>query len=84
MEQWKWFAYIIQCKDGLYYTGMTYNLEKRMEQHFSGLGSRFTEKHGFKELNYYEEFNCIEEARRREKQLKDFSRIKKEELWKIS
>jgi len=80
--KWKWHVYIIECLDGLYYTGMTYNLEKRLEQHRTGKGSNFTSKHGFKQLKYSEEFANLSEAREREKQLKDFSRKKKEMLWK--
>lgn len=82
MKQWKWYVYIIECRDGLYYTGVTWNLEKRMEEHKSGNGSKFTAKHGFKDLKYTGEFTDILEARARERQLKDFSRIKKEALWK--
>jgi predicted GIY-YIG superfamily endonuclease len=81
MKSWKWHVYIIECKDGFYYTGMTYNLDNRLEQHRIGKGSRFTSKHGFKLLRYSEEFSNIEEARKREVQLKDFSRKKKETLW---
>jgi predicted GIY-YIG superfamily endonuclease len=80
-RKWKWYVYIVECEDGLYYTGMTWDIEKRMEQHKSGAGSRFTGKHGFKELRYVEEFQDIEEARRREVQIKDFSRKKKEDLF---
>ena len=81
MNSWRWHVYIIECADGLYYTGMTYNLEKRMEQHAIGKGSKFTSKHGFKRLKYTEEFDNINRARERENQLKDFSRKKKEALW---
>jgi len=81
MKQWKWFVYIIECQDGFYYTGVTWNIEERMEQHKSGKGSKFTAKHGFKKLCYVEEFINIMEARNREHQLKDFSRKKKEALW---
>jgi len=81
MKKWHWFVYIIECQDGLYYTGMTYNLDKRLEQHRIGKGCAFTTKHGFKELKYFEEFNDLLEARTREIQLKDFSRKKKEDLW---
>lgn len=81
-KQWKWYVYIAECLDGLYYTGLTWNIEERMEQHRSGKGSRFTEKHGFKKLVYIEEFTDLIEARNREKQVKDFSRIKKEALFK--
>ncbi|MBI3485570.1 GIY-YIG nuclease family protein [Candidatus Daviesbacteria bacterium] len=78
---WKWYVYIVECLDGFYYTGTTWNVEKRMEQHKSGKGSRFTSKHGFKRLCYVEEFNSLDQARQREIQLKDFSRQKKEALW---
>ncbi len=81
MKTWKWYVYILECKDGLYYTGITWNVEKRLEQHASGKGSKFTAKHGFKELKYTEEFTNIIQARNREAQLKDFSRVKKEALW---
>lgn len=81
MAKWKWYVYIIECLDSLYYTGVTWNLEKRLEQHASGKGSKFTSKHGFKKLKYSEEFENLDQARNREKQLKDFSRKKKESLW---
>lgn len=81
MKTWKWYVYIIECSDGLYYTGMTYNLDLRLEQHRLGKGSKFTSRHGFKALKFVEEFNSIEDARVREYQLKDFSRKKKEALW---
>lgn len=77
----KWYVYIIECLDGLYYTGVTWNVEKRLEEHVSGKGSAFTARHGFKKLCYVEEFDDILQAREREHQLKDFSRKKKEALW---
>lgn len=82
IKQWKWYVYIIECRDGLYYTGITWNIDTRIEQHRSGKGSKFTAKHGFKRLCYVEEFTNLVEAREREHQLKDFSRKKKEALWK--
>ncbi|MCL4360677.1 GIY-YIG nuclease family protein [Patescibacteria group bacterium] len=82
MKPWKWFVYIIECLDGFYYTGLTWNPDERMEQHKSGQGSKFTGKHGFKKLVYLEEFSDLIEARNREKQIKDFSRKKKELLFK--
>jgi tRNA/rRNA methyltransferase len=81
MKTWKWYVYIIECKDSLYYTGMTFNIDRRLEQHQSGKGSKFTSKHGYKELKYVEDFIDIQQAREREHQLKDFSRKKKEALW---
>ena len=80
-KRWKWYVYILECLDGFYYTGITWNLDLRMEQHKSGIGSNFTKKHGFKKLRYFEEFFDLIQAREREKQLKDFSRKKKEALF---
>ena len=81
MSKWKWYVYIVECEDGLYYTGITWNLVVRMEQHKNGKGSKFTAKHGFKQLVYFEEFTNLIEAREREHQIKDFSRKKKEALF---
>lgn len=81
MKQWKWYVYIVECLDGLYYTGLTWDVEKRIEQHVSGSGGKFTARHGFKRLCYVEEFTDLMQARDREHQLKDFSRKKKEALW---
>lgn len=78
---WKWYVYILECMDGFYYTGITWSIEQRMAQHKSGKGSKFTAKHGFKQLKHIEEFSDLLEARQRERQLKDFSRKKKEALF---
>ena len=82
MGNWHWYVYIIECKDGLYYTGMTWSIGLRLEQHISGQGSKFTKQHGFKELVYYEEHDDLDTARYREKQIKGWSRVKKENLIK--
>ena len=80
MKTWKWYVYIIECADGLYYTGMTWDPAIRYDQHLSGLGSKFTAKHRVKKLAYLEEHEDFEVARLREKQIKDWSRSKKEKL----
>lgn len=79
-SKWHWYVYIIECKDATYYTGMTWNIASRIEQHVSGLGSAYTAKHGVKRLAYYEEFDDLEVARKREIQIKDWSQEKKEKL----
>ncbi len=83
-KPWRWYVYIIECRDGFYYTGITWDIDKRMEQHRMGKGSKFTAKHGFKELKFFEEFEDLIQARLREKQIKDFSRKKKELLFERS
>lgn len=80
MAQWKWYVYIIECLDSSYYTGLTWSLPSRVEQHLSGLGSKYTSAHGVKKLAYAEEHHDITTARERELQIKDWSRRKKEKL----
>lgn len=79
-KQWKWYVYIIQCRDDSYYIGMTGSPSIREEQHKSGFGGKYTAKHGFKRVAYIEEYEDLEEARAREKQLKGWTRKKKEKL----
>jgi len=79
-SQWHWYVYIIECLDSTYYTGMTWNIPNRLEQHISSLGAKYTAKHGVKKLSYYEEFNNLEQARIRERQIKDWSQAKKRKL----
>lgn len=79
-QKWKWYVYIVKCLDDTYYTGCTWNTSIRMEQHSTHLGSKYTQKHGFKKLVYYEEHYDLEEARRREKQIKDWNQEKKKKL----
>lgn len=72
--------YILKCSDESYYTGSTNDLERRLAQHQSGEGSNHTKKHQPVELVYYEEFDRIDEAYYREKQVQGWSRKKKEAL----
>ena len=59
---------------------MTNNLERRVQEHKSGLIPGFTQKYNCHKLVYYEVFNDVNQAIEREKQLKKWSRIKKEAL----
>jgi putative endonuclease len=74
------YMYILKCSNGLYYTGSTNNLELRLQQHQNGEGSNFTKNNLSVELVYYEEFDRIDEAFYREKQVQGWSRKKKEAL----
>ncbi len=75
-----WYVYIIECQDGSYYTGLTYEISKRFEQHLSHLGSRYTREHGVRRLAYLERYDTLDEERFRERQIKTWSRWKKEML----
>ena len=73
------YIYILtnQSKKVLY-IGVTSNLSERLEQHKTNTDKKaFTTKYKVHNLIYYEEFETIEEAIKREKQLKGWSRAKK-------
>ncbi len=40
-----WFVYILECRDGCLYTGITRDLDRRFRQHLTGRGARFTRAH---------------------------------------
>lgn len=37
-----WCVYVVKCKDGTLYTGITNNIEERIREHNSGIGSKYT------------------------------------------
>jgi len=78
----KGYMYILECSNGLYYTGSTRNLMLRLKQHQSGRGANFTKKHLPVKLVYFEEFHRIDYAFYREKQVQGWCRKKKEALIK--
>ena len=74
------YMYILQCSDKTYYTGSTKNLELRLMQHQSGEGANYTRKRLPIKLVYYEEFQRLEDAFYREKQVQGWNRKKKKAL----
>jgi len=74
------YVYIMASKrNGTLYIGMTNDIERRIAEHKSGLVPGFTQKYGVKMLVWLEEYQRINEAIRREKQLKNWHRA-----WKIA
>ncbi len=71
------FMYILQCSDESFYTGSTYNLSKRLQQHKNGEGAEYTKLHLPVKLVYYETFTTINLAFEREKQIQKWSKKKK-------
>jgi len=76
----KGYMYILLCCDGSYYTGSTIDLELRIAQHQRGEGANYTRKRLPVKLVYYEEYDRIDEAFYREKQVQRWRREKKEAL----
>lgn len=71
------YVYILECIDGSYYTGSTWFLDERVLQHQNGQGSNYTKKRLPVKLVYYEEWNRIDDAFRRERQIHGWNRRKK-------
>ena len=72
--------YILVCFDETYYTGSTIDLEKRVLEHQNGIGANYTAKRLPVKLIYFEEYDRIDLAFYREKQIQGWSRKKKEAL----
>ena len=72
--------YILECADGSYYTGSTWDLERRLWQHQNGEGANHTRKRLPIKLIYCEEYDRVDEAFYREKQVQGWSRRKKQAL----
>ena len=74
------YVYILRCSDGSYYTGHTDDLEKRVAAHQGGEISGFTAQRTPVSLEFAEEFPTRLEALECERQIKGWSRAKKEAL----
>ncbi len=74
--------YILKCSDGSFYTGSTIELEKRLKQHQNGTGANYTMNRLPVELVYFEEYDRIDDAFYREKQVQGWSHKKKNALIK--
>ena len=78
-----YYVYILSSETKTLYTGITNNLIRRIGEHKQGLIDGFTKKYKVKNLVYFEETSDVEEAIKREKQIKNWRREKKEMLIKM-
>jgi putative endonuclease len=76
-----YYVYILRCADDSYYTGVTNDLERRLAEHQSGNSSgSYTSTRRPIEIVFWQEFNDIRQAIAFEKQVKGWSRKKKEAI----
>jgi len=75
-----YWVYIIRCADGSYYTGSSRDLEKRLQAHEEGRAAAYTARRRPLYLAFSEKHDTMEAARRRELQIKRWTRKKKEAL----
>ncbi len=72
-----WTVYILECKDKTLYTGITNNLERRIQQHELGKGAKYTKGRGPFRVIHTEEFAEKGLALGREHQIKQLNREQK-------
>lgn len=75
-----WWVYILKCADGTLYTGITNNIEKRIQKHNQGVGAKYTRSRAPVHLLYSEQFENRSEASQREYSIKQLSLKQKKEL----
>lgn len=75
-----WYLYILRCGDGTLYTGITTDVERRLEAHRQGRGAKYTRGRGPLELAYQEKCGTHSEALKREYAVKQLTREEKEDL----
>lgn len=77
INKMKWVVYLLQCRDGSFYAGVTNNLKKRVETHNKGKGSAFTRTRRPCLTVWHEHHFNRSDAQKRESELKGWERKKK-------
>lgn len=75
-----YFLYILLCKDGSLYTGITTDVERRLKEHRDGIGGHYTRAKGVKKVVYTERCSDRSSASKREAEIKGWRREKKTAL----
>lgn len=75
-----WTVYVLRCGDDSLYTGVTTDLERRVEEHRSGDGAKYTRGRGPLEIVYTETGYDQGDALSREHEIKQLSKSEKEGL----
>ncbi len=76
----QWYVYMVQCRDGTFYTGITDNISKRMEVHNAGKGAKYTRSRRPVTLVFSEKEQSHSRALQREHEIKQLTRQQKEGL----
>jgi len=75
----RYYVYILRCSDNSFYTGVTNDVERRIGEHMEAYpGTSYTSKRWPVQLVFFEEFNDIKQAIELEKQIKGWTRRKKQ------
>lgn len=79
-----WYLYILRCGDGTLYTGITTDVDRRLEAHQSGRGAKYTRGRGPLTVVYQEACGTHSDALKRELAVKRLTREQKEALMKAN
>jgi putative endonuclease len=79
----KFYAYIVQCRDGTYYTGSTKDLKNRIDLHNKAKGAKYLKCKLPVKLVYAKEYKYYKNVLHAERNLKKLTRTQKEKLIKI-
>ena len=72
-----YFVYLLECRDGSLYTGITTDLARRLAEHQKGTGGNYTRARGALKMVYTEPHPNRSSASRRESEIKGWPRAKK-------
>ena len=72
-----WIVYILECADRTLYTGITNDLEQRLEKHAKGTGAKYTRGRGPFRLVYAQRLKTKSRALKRELEIKSLRRAEK-------
>ncbi len=78
-----WLVYILECRDGTFYTGITDDIQNRVAAHNEGRGAKYTKGRGPVLLLYSEKVQGRSEALKREMEIKRMGRSEKMRLMGI-
>lgn len=75
-----WYLYILRLDDGSLYTGITKDVERRLEQHREGKGSKYVRSRLPCHLVYQEKHGTRSSVLKRESRIKNLPKLRKEAL----
>jgi putative endonuclease len=80
MRSWNYYIYIMSSLSRTLYVGVTKDLERRVQEHKATTPGSFTARYNVNRLVYFEEFNDVNQAIEREKEIKRMTRARKIKL----
>ncbi|MDX1637296.1 MAG: GIY-YIG nuclease family protein [Balneolaceae bacterium] len=76
----EWYVYMVRCVDGSLYTGCTNHLIRRWHQHRNGRGAKYLQRNKPQSVVYVEKHTSRSKACKREYEIKQLTKTKKESM----